>query len=271
VIQDVIGPDEYKEHVDNNAFTNYMAKFTMDLALSTYKKLQEQKPVLLKKLDERLGFGDRLELVETRSAGLYLPLPGKDGVIPENDTYFGKKAIVLTKYRNQTHVRSILKDYGPGQINELQVTKQADVLMLLYLLGGRFPPEVLTANYRYYEPKTLHDSSLSLSVHAILANRIGEFDAAYRLFRRAVEVDLGPDRESSNHGIHAAALGGIWQCVVYGFAGIRFVGEEIQVEPHLPAHWRSVKIPMTLRGTPMVLKVSGDTFEFLTKQDAGRA
>jgi len=271
VIRDVIGPDEYKEHVDNNAFTNYMAKFTMDLALASCKKLRERNPALLKKLDDRLGFGSRMAQIEARSAGLYLPPPGEDGVIPQDDTYYMKKVIDLTKYRNQTHVRSILKDYGPRQINEIRVTKQADVLMLMYLLRGRFPREVLAANYRYYEPKTLHDSSLSFSVHAILVNMIGEFDAAYHLFRRAAEVDLGPDKESSNHGIHAAAIGGIWQCVVHGFAGIRLAGEEIKIEPHLPAHWRSVKIPLTLRGTPMVLKVSGESFEFLTKQEAGRA
>jgi len=261
VIRDVIGPDEYKEHVDNNAFTNYMAKFTMDLALATYQKLREQKPSLLKKLDGRLGFGAQMAQVESRSAGLYLPPPGEDGVIPENDTYFGKKAIDLTKYRRQTHVRSILRDYGPGQINELQVTKQADVLMLMYMRRGLFSRDVLAANYRYYEPRTLHDSSLSLSVHSILANRTGEFDAAYRLFRRASEIDLGPDRESSNHGIHAAALGGVWQCVAYGFAGLRVDGEALKAEPHLPAHWRSVRIPVTFRGTPMTVKITGETAE----------
>lgn len=257
-IRNVIGPDEYQEHVDNNAYTNYMAKFSMDLALESYRHLKKTDPVLLARLDEPLEMEANDRQMEQRSALLYLPQPNGNGVIAQDDTYLDKPEIDLSEFKNQKRVRSILKKYNVGQLGSFQVTKQADVLLLLYLRENCFSRDVLRANYDYYEPRTLHDSSLSLAVHSILASKIGECDAAYRLFRRAAELDLGPDMESSDHGIHAAAMGGIWQCVVYGFAGLQFNGGAVDARPHLPAHWRSVSIPLVYRGHPTVLRLTKD-------------
>ena len=125
-------------------------------------------------------------------------------------------------------------DYNLEQANEIQVSKQADIMMLFYLLENKFAPATKIANYDYYEPKTLHDSSLSLSTHSILANDLGHYDLAYVLFER---IDLGENMHSSDEGIHAASIGGIWQIVVMGFAGIRMNAGKLRICPKLPEKW----------------------------------
>ena len=101
-------------------------------------------------------------------------IPREDGVIPQDSTYLTLKEIDLTKYKEQEEVLGIYKDYNAEQINEIQVSKQADILILFYLLENYFTEEIKKANWNYYEPRTLHDSSLSLSTHCILANDVGD-------------------------------------------------------------------------------------------------
>lgn len=266
-INNVIGPDEYKEHVNNNAFTNYMAKFTIDLALEYYQKLEDKNPELLKSLNEKLGFDERKEKIEERLSKLYLPIPREDGVIPQDDTYLEKAIIDLTKYKNQSHVGSLFQDYNLDQVNNIQVSKQADIMILFYLRESLFSKEVKEANWNYYEPKTLHDSSLSLSTHSIIASDIHDYDLSYDLFRRATHIDLGPNMKTSDHGIHAASLGGIWQCIVNGFVGLRLVGEHVRIEPNLPKAWKSVKLPINLLGIETVITVTKEAVEFDLKDE----
>ncbi|QOS81150.1 glycoside hydrolase family 65 protein [Paenibacillus sp. JNUCC31] len=242
-INEVVGPDEYKEHVDNNAFTNHMAHFNMELAIQYYEKLQQEKPELLKALS------GKLDLTSAREAWnkldqMYLPGPNEQGLIPQDDTYLQKKVIDLTPYKNQTKVASIFNDYNLDQVGEMQISKQADIMMLFFLLENKFEPAIKRANYDYYEEKTLHDSSLSLSTHSILASDFGNRPLAYDLFRRASEIDLGPHMHSSDAGIHSASLGGIWECVVMGFAGVRMLDGQLHLDPKLPESWSRLKFPL---------------------------
>ena len=126
----------------------------------------------------------------------------------------------------------------------MQVSKQASVVMLMYLLEHKFSAEVKLANYNYYEARTLHDSSLSLSTHAVLANDLGNSKLSYSLYRQAAAIDLGTDMKSSDHGIHAASLGGVWQIIVCGFGGVRMVGGKLRIEPKLPGQIRQISYPV---------------------------
>lgn len=261
-INEVIGPDEYKEHVNNNAFTNYMAYFNMQLALGYYEELERENPSLLESLIEKLDIP--IKAISEKVNKLYLPHPREeDLVIPQDDTYLSLKEIDLTKYKEQELVRSIYRDYNPEQINEIQVTKQADTLILFYLFeqtffqnDPRFNETVMRANFYYYEPRTLHDSSLSLATHAVLASDLGEKELAYTLFRKAAEIDLGPDMDTSDEGIHAAAIGGVWQAAVFGFAGVRLVNGRLRINPHLPAHWEHIKLTIEWRNQPLSLFIT---------------
>lgn len=130
----------------------------------------------------------------------------------------------------------------------MQVSKQADIMMLFFLMENMFSLDVKRANWKYYEARTLHDSSLSLSTHCVLASDMGEADLAYSLFNRAARIDLGPNMKTSDDGIHSASIGGIWQCVVYGFGGVRMLNGELRIEPKLPKTWHSLKFNIIWHG-----------------------
>lgn len=258
-INDVIGPDEYKEHVNNNAFTNYMAKHNIDLAIEYCDKLRNSNMCLYNKLNEKLNIKRSMELWKDRVDKIYIPEPNEKGIISQDDTYLTKKIIDLTKYKNQDKVGTIFVDYNLEQVNEIQVSKQADIMILFYLLENKFSKDIKKKNYDYYESKTLHDSSLSLSTHCILANDLGNYTLAYDLFRRATEIDLGPAMNTSDHGIHAASLGGIWQCVVMGFAGVRMLGGNLRVNPKLPEEWDRLKFPIHWKGDLLEIKITKES------------
>ncbi|MGI2328955.1 glycoside hydrolase family 65 protein [Planococcus sp. YIM B11945] len=263
-ISNVIGPDEYKEHVNNNAFTNYMAYFNLKLAMRYYEKLMEENPALLEKFAGPLELAVAYPDWQEKAGKLYLPEPREeDRVIPQDDTYLQLEEIDLTKYKNQEKVRTIYRDFNSEQINSFQVTKQADALILLYLLeqtflhdDPRISKEVKRASFHYYEPKTLHDSSLSLVTHSILANDIGKADLAYELFQKSTEIDLGPSMKTSDEGIHAASIGGIWKAAVFGFAGIRLADGRLRINPKLPKNWQGMKFAIQWHGQRVKISIT---------------
>lgn len=266
-INDVIGPDEYKEHVNNNAFTNYMAKHNIDLAMEYCDKLRNSNMDLYNKLNEKLDLERSMELWKHRVDKIYIPEPNEKGIIAQDDTYLTKEIIDLTKYKNQDKVGTMFLDYNLEQVNEIQVSKQADIMILFYLLENKFSKDIKKKNYDYYEPKTLHDSSLSLSTHCILANDLGDYTLAYDLFRRATEIDLGPAMNTSDHGIHAASLGGIWQCVVMGFAGVRMLGGNLRVNPKLPEEWNRLKFPIHWKGDLLEIEMTKESLYIKSNGD----
>ena len=278
-INDVVGPDEYKEHVDDNAFTNYMAAWNIRKALEYSRQLKAERPELYQALDQKLGLAALEPQWENKLERIYLPQPREDLVIPQDRTYLTLKDIDLTKYKNQTNVGSIYRDYNQEQITHMQVSKQADILIMFLLLENQFSADVKRANWNYYEPRTLHDSSLSLSTHCILANDMGNRDMAYSLFANAAAIDVGPNMKTSDAGIHAASLAGIWQSVVYGFGGVRMLDGKLRINPSLPdawseldfyLYWKGQKLHVTLDHTsiqiqnltgtkPVELTVNGKT------------
>ena len=239
-INNVIGPDEYKEHIDDNAFTNYMAYWNIAKAIEVYESLKSNELLLRHSFNERLSLLKAYDYWQSSIAKIYLPRARKDGVIAQDASYLTLQEIDLTKYKEQDYVLGIYKDYNAEQINGIQVSKQADILILFFLLENYFTQSCKVSNWNYYEPKTLHDSSLSLSTHCILANDIGKYDLAYTLFEQLYNTDLGPHMKSSDGGIHAASLGGIWEAVIFGFGGVRLVGGELRIRPALPSTWNSL-------------------------------
>ena len=239
-INDVVGPDEYKEHVNDNAFTNYMAAWNIRTAQECAARLRKEKPALYARLDAQLDLKKCEAAWAKKLPLIYLPQPRADGVIAQDSTYLTLKDIDLTKYKHQENVGSIYRDYNQEQITHMQVSKQADIMVMFLLLEDEFSPAVKRANWNYYEPRTLHDSSLSLSTHCILASDMGDRAMAYELFRRAACIDLGPNMKTSDAGIHTAALGGIWQSAVLGFGGVRILNGALRIEPNLPDAWKKL-------------------------------
>jgi len=265
-INNVIGPDEYKDGINDDAFTNHFARWNLHLAMDYYDCLDDAMSPVLAQLKERLTL-DYAEW-KRKAEKIYVPMPREDSVIPQNSTFLGLKEIDLSKYKNQKRVGTIYDDFNHDQINEMQVCKQADVLLLLLLMEAAFSPEIKRANWDYYEPRTLHDSSLSLSTHSILANDMGDEPLAYSLFERACAIDMGSENmQSSNDGIHAGSIGGIWQCAVLGFGGLRLVGDTIRLNPQLPKAWQRLTFYAWIRGQKLRIDVTKDSLkiENLTK------
>ncbi|MBP1971350.1 putative glycosyl hydrolase [Virgibacillus natechei] len=270
-INDVIGPDEYKEHVNNNAFTNYMAHFNIKLAIFYYDKLKTENPKLLEELRDLLDLEKAYKKWKSKLTQIYLPKPREeDSVIPQDDSYLQLKKLDLTKYKQADKVGTLFSEYNLEQVNQMQITKQADVMILLYLLEQTenvFSKEIKKANFDYYEPKTTHDSSLSLSTHAIMANDLGKSELAYSLFRKASEIDLGPTMNSSDEGIHAASIGGIWQAAVFGFAGIRLIEGKLKINPSLPKHWKNMKFTINWKGQPISITITNAKLTIIPLHD----
>lgn len=265
-ILDVIGPDEYKEHVDNNAYTNYMAHYNMKQALKIMDDLSSENPALYESLDKKLSMDYLREKINKCIDKVYLPQPNEDGIVPQSDQFLHLTPLDLTKYKNSTEVLTIYQDFNVEQLNHYMVSKQADTVMLLFLQDTLFDMETKRRNFVFYEDKTLHDSSLSKCTHAILANDFGMEEMAYNLYERALTIDLGQSMKSSNEGIHSASTGGIWESTVMGFGGVRMQGELMRIAPKLPEKWNRLVFPLVLKGCPLHVTV---TKENVTVQNRG--
>lgn len=253
--RDVIGPDEYHEHVDNNFYTNRLAQWNLQTALAVLDWLQQHAPGTARALITRLELTpDELALWRDVIARIYLPvLPS--GLIAQFEDYFQREDVDLAAL--EPRAISVQQLFGIEATNKTQVLKQPDVLMLLYLLTGEYSDEVVRLNYDYYTLRTDHTygSSLGPSIQAIMACRVGRPDDAYTHFMRALHADLRDVRGNANDGIHGASAGGTWQAVVFGFGGLRLTAQGWEVKPQLPRAWNRLEFKFMYRGEliPVVL------------------
>jgi len=248
-IRDVIGPDENHEHVNNNAYTNRMVQWHLERALEVLDWLRARAPEKAAELVARLDLSEqRLERWRDVVQHIYIPYDSSTGLFEQFDGFFGLKDLdwPALEPRRQS-IQSLL---GIEATQKVQALKQADVLMLLYLLGDAYDARTLEANWAYYEPRTDHSygSSLGPAVHAVLACRLGRIDEAYQHLARAAFVDLENLRGNTRDGIHAASAGGVWQALVMGFAGMRITPGGPTFTPRLPAGWQRLRFTMRHRG-----------------------
>jgi len=257
----VIGPDEYHENVDNNAFTNYMAKWTIDAALSASEWLATNHPSTWKELSDRLGLtlGEQDEMRRVAQA-VYLPQPDPDTKVIEQFDGFSDLEDITGSIRDLISAgraadMALIQDLARHR----RILKQADVVMLAKLMPNLFGADVWMANYDYYSARTAHGSSLSPSAHALTAARLGRVDQAYQHFRRSLALDLCDSMGNLGDGIHMANLGGIWQAAVFGFAGVRLDPQAehgIRIAPALPDAWDRLETSIVVRGRRVSLAVT---------------
>jgi kojibiose phosphorylase len=248
-IRQVIGPDEYHHHVDNNAFTNGMARWHLEKAFEIREWLKNKFPDQAETLDQRLGISeDTMNLWKDISAKLQFRHDTATGLIEQFDGFFLLPEVEWEKFEGRAEsMQSLL---GIEDTNQHQVLKQADVIMLLCLLRDRFDRKTWVANWDYYSSRTDHSygSSLGPAIHAWAACEIGEPDLAYEHFMRAARADLRDIRGNTDDGIHAASAGGLWQALVFGFAGLRITDGGYELKPRLPSHWTRLTFKFCHRG-----------------------
>ena len=270
-IRDVIGPDEYKEHVDNNAYTNYMAHENMRLAAQVIACIRDEKKDIYGKMqklmqEEGTSLEQLQEELKDKMKKLYLPQPDeKTGIIPQFDGYFDLKEIDLSVYKNASVVGTVFHDYSGEDVQGMQAGKQADIVELLYQMEDITTPDNKAKNYVYYEARTLHDSSLSKAIHSITACDLGMEKEAYDMFMSAALTDLGQEMKSSDAGIHSANMGGVWQDVVMGFGGIRIRDGHLRIAPNCPKQWEKFTYPLYWKGNELHITVCKDGVEVINE------
>lgn len=247
-ISDVIGPDEYHEKINNNAFTNGMVQWHLQTALGVWDWLTRESGDRASILKQQLKLNKkRFQQWAEISQNLVFNQNADTGLIEQFDGFFDLKDVPLTEYEPRTKSMQVI--LGIEGANQQQVLKQPDVLMLLYLLRDRTNRQTLQTNWDYYNPRTDHTygSSLGPAIHAILGCELGEPAEAYQHFMRSALVDLEDVRGNANEGIHAASAGGVWQALVFGFAGVKLTPEGPISSPHLPPGWTRLKFRLQWR------------------------
>ncbi len=259
----VLGPDEYHERVNNNAFTNAMAREVVRIALQVSALLSERHRDAYARLVEKTGLNAE-ELGRWREfvRKLYVPEPDRETkLIEQFDGYFALKDEPVEETRKRL-AHPDLHPGGPlGPYQETQNIKQADVIMLLYLLRGNYDTETKRANWEYYEKRTAHDSSLSPMAYSLVAADVGMADWAYKYYIYTSHIDLESYGPHWNLGIHAASLGGAWLDIVHGFCQLvlELDGVRISKQPALPPHWNGIQFNFTWHGQPIRYRTDGQT------------
>lgn len=248
-IRDIMGPDENHEHVDNNAYTNHMIRWHLKTAQDALEWLREHDPGGAGELVQKLDLTpQRLAHWQKVIAGLTLSHDSETGLIEQFEGFFDLEHVDWDAYQGRT--TSIQGLLGLEETNQRQVLKQADVIALLCLLEDEFDQKTWQANWDYYVPITDHEygSSLGPAMHAWAACRMGQPDLAYEHFMRAARADLLNVRGNAHDGIHAASAGGLWEAVVFGFAGMRLTADGPVFNPQLPSHWQRIAFNVVYHG-----------------------
>ena len=254
--KDVIGPDEYHDHIDNNAYTNRMAKWNLETALDVLEWLKTHAPQKAEELVQALRLNPSLlAMWKEVLTHIYLPIRS-DHLIEQFEGYFQRRDVDLASLEPREISAQVL--FGIDGCNETQVLKQPDVLMLQYLLRHDFTDEQVRVNYDYYTARTDHTfgSSLGPSIQAIMACEVGKPDDAYEHFIRAVRADLRDVRGNAGDGIHGASAGGTWQAIVFGFGGLRVTSKDWSTRPRLPKHWSRLAFRFLHRGKLQIVEIT---------------
>jgi kojibiose phosphorylase len=266
-ILDVIGPDEYHERVNNNAFTNMVAKATFEIAIATVDYLTHAHPDAFNTLVKKIQIADELPLFADAARLLYVPEPDrKSGLIEQFDGYFNLIDTTVEELKAKRIHPDEYLGAGQGLAVPTKVIKQADVVMMLSLFRDRYPKEVKRANWEYYEPRTEHGSSLSSCAYAMVAAEFGNLDFAYRYFLKTATIDLDAKYKvyigtTFMGGSHPAANGGAWMTAVFGFGGLNAGGKYVTINPRLYRTWKSLQFNMIYKGDRFGIKISNESVE----------
>ena len=255
-IRHVIGPDEYHEDVDDDAYTNAIARWNLERGVETVELLRARWPERWQEVAERLRSTEQeVQEWQRRAGKMEVRFDSSTDVCDQFQGYLDREDIDLAAYEPRAVAMDVL--LGRERIQQSQVLKQADVVLLLSLLWDRFPPEVRAANFRFYAPRTAQDSSLSPAIHALVAARLGDLTLAERYFRQTATIDLANTMGNAAGGVHVGALGALWQATVFGYAGMRLHprGKGLLFDPHLPARWHNLRFAVRWRGQNLRVEV----------------
>ncbi|MFC1752259.1 glycoside hydrolase family 65 protein [Thermoproteota archaeon] len=264
----VIGPDEFHVDVNNNAFTNMMAKWNLLTAHKLFFSLKTKRS-LCKKIQSKINLREKEVRAWKKIAARMIILIGKNRIIEQFEGYFKLKKTILTK-TDENGIPFMPPRLSSKDIAKTQLIKQADVLMLLYLLNDFFSEKTKQANYNFYIGRTAHKSSLSASACSIVASEAGDLNRAYNLFNVSLRADISNLYGNTHEGVHAASLGGTWQALVFGFGGASIRKGSLFINPLIPRSWDKLVFNLMWRNSLIKLDLTSDVIKVKVVSDKKR-
>lgn len=244
----VTGPNEYENNVSNNYHTNNMAVWTLAYTMEALEKVSAEKRVELGITEEELAKWQEIH------DHMYLPYDEELGIFVQHDTFLDKDIRPVSTL--DPAERPLNQHWSWDKILRSPFIKQADVLQSIYFLGHRYTREEKERNFDFYEPLTVHESSLSPSVHAVLAAELGKEEKAVELYARTSRLDLDNYNNDTEDGLHITSMSGAWLAIVQGFAGMRVLNDELRFHPFLPKRWHEYDFKINFRGRLLDVNVS---------------
>jgi len=256
VMLGVTGPNEYENNVNNNWYTSTMALWCLEYTLSVIEQVKTSAPDNYATLVQRIQFQEFNETAQWQHIlkNMYLPEDKEQGIFLQQDGYLDKENILVKDLKPAD--RPLNQKWSWDRILRSPFIKQADVLQGLYFLEDRFDLETIRRNFNFYEPRTVHESSLSPCVHAILAAKLGDEERAYQFYLRTSRLDLDDYNNDTEDGCHTTSMAGTWMSVVEGFGGMRVRDNQLSFNPFLPAKWQSFSFKVGFRGVLLKIEVS---------------
>lgn len=263
-IRSVIGPDEYHEVVDDNAYTNFLARFSLRVALKVKDLLISQYKCKYEELENKVNARENdFEEWQAVADNMYTGIDSNTCLIEQFKGFFDLIDVNLESYEPRTAPMDVV--LGRDRTQASKVIKQPDALMALFLLDDVFKNNEIKVNFDYYDPKTSHGSSLSPSIHSILAAKCGYSELAYKYFVQNTEIDLSNIMGNASGGIHIAAQGGVWMSIVFGFSGLTVFEEGLVFSPLLPPQWTSLAYNLHWKNQKLVIDITVDSFKVVNK------
>lgn len=260
-IHGVTGPDEYTTVVNNNLFTNVMARFNLEQAVAALARIREDHPDDYVRVAARLRLDpEEVEEWQRCADGMTIPYDEGLGIHPQDDYFLDREVWDLSQTPDDLF--PLLLHYHPLVIYRFQVLKQADVVLALFLQGERFTLEEKRADFEYYDPITTGDSTLSAVVQSVIAAEVGYHEAALNYFHQSLYVDLVNLHGNTVDGLHVASCGGVWSALASGFGGMRDYRGRLSFDPRLPATWDRLAFRLCWQGTRILVELAEHCIRF---------
>ncbi len=257
VLLGVTGPNEYENNVNNNWYTLKLIQWTLDYTINQIKKLEETKA--LKSIIAKTKFETLTEIENWKhiSTNIYFPTDETLGVFLQQDGFLDKELIPVSELASTE--RPIHEKWSWDRILRSCYIKQADVLQGLYMFENEYDNATIKRNFEFYEPLTVHESSLSPCIHSILASKIGMKEKAYEMYLRTARLDLDNINNDTDDGLHITSMGGTWMSIVEGFAGLRTKNDMLSFNPTIPNNWDFYDFTILFRGAKLKIKIEPKT------------
>lgn len=261
VMHGVTGPNEYENNINNNWYTNYIARWCMQYAVESLAYVQKTDTPQYNAIVDKTQLNVAFETAKWQDIceKIFLPEDETLGIFLQQDNYLDKDLLTVKDLRPQD--RPLNQKWSWDRILRSCFIKQADVLQGLYMFEDDFDLDSHKRNFYFYEPRTVHESSLSPCVHVILAAKIGDFDKAYEMYLRTSRLDLDDYNNDTEDGLHITSMAGTWMSVVKGFGGMRVKDGMVHFTPYLPDSWQSIAFKVRFRGASMEVKVTKTSVE----------